>query len=404
MPKRLLPLASIIILAACSTAPAESAPGDDNVDASGAHPDVMLADAPFDVAAVAAFDEPWAMTFIPGTPYALITEKAGKLKLWQADGSVKTVAGVPKVDYGGQGGLGDVVLSPVFAKTEWVYLSWVEAGPNATHGAVVGRALLTDMAGSPRLTGMEIIWRQTPKVTGRGHFGHRIAFSPDGQYLFISSGERQKFDPAQDMSGNLGKIVRLNPDGSIPADNPFAAAGGVSAQIWSLGHRNPLGLTFDARGRLWNSEMGPEGGDELNLVTRGANHGYPKASNGSHYGGKDIPDHAPGDGFIAPQLWWNPSVSPAGLMAYSGKMFPAWKDSLFMGALGGEALIRIDVHGEVAHKAERWAMSARIREVEEGPDGAIWLLTDGSGGQLLKLTPKSGASTTGASKTGASKP
>jgi glucose/arabinose dehydrogenase len=165
----------------------------------------------------------------------------------------------------------------------------------------------------------------------------------------------------------------------------------VAAQIWSLGHRNPLGLTFDARGRLWNSEMGPEGGDEVNLVTRGANYGYPKASNGSHYGGKDIPDHKSGDGFTAPQVWWNPAISPGGLMAYSGDMFPAWKDSLFVAALGGESLIRIDASGEAAKKAERWKMDTRIREVEQGPDGAIWLLTDGSGGELLKLIPKTGA-------------
>ncbi|MEY4270012.1 MAG: hypothetical protein RLZZ58_1228 [Pseudomonadota bacterium] len=392
MPPRFLPLASIVFLAACSTAPAESAAAGGDIDANGAHPETPLADAPFVVTRVTTFNEPWAMTFLPGTDNALVTEKGGRLLLWRPGLGSLAVSNVPRPDVGGQGGLGDVVVAPDFAASRMIYLSWVAAGPDGTHGAVVGRATLLDgRDGKPALGGLSIIWRQTPNVSGRGHFGHRIAFSPDGKYLFISSGERQKFTPAQDMAANLGKIVRLNLDGSTPADNPFAAQGGVAAQIWSLGHRNPLGLTFDARGRLWNSEMGPEGGDELNLVTRGANYGYPKASNGSHYGGKDIPDHAPGDGFAAPQLWWNPSVSPGGLMAYSGKMFPAWKDSLFMGALGGEALIRIDARGDAAHKAERWNMGNRIREVEEGPDGAIWLLTDGSGGELLKLTPKAGA-------------
>jgi aldose sugar dehydrogenase len=317
---------------------------------------------------------------------ALVTEKNGRLRLVDTvTRKSVVVSGTPKVDYGGQGGFGDVVAHPGFAGNGLIYLSWVEAG-NGGAGAVVGRAKLKLGGKSPQLEGLSIIWRQEPKVSGRGHFGHRIAFGPDGK-LYISSGERQKFDPAQDMATNLGKVVRLNEDGTVPTDNPFAAKSGVTAQIWSYGHRNPLGLSFDQTGRLWEVEMGPQGGDELNLVRRSANYGYPKASNGSHYDGRDIPDHRPGDGFEAPKVWWNPSISPGSLMIYSGSLFPAWKGDAFIGALGGGSLIRVDLDGEKARKADQWQMDARIREVEQGPDGAIWILEDGEGGRLLKLTP-----------------
>jgi glucose/arabinose dehydrogenase len=193
------------------------------------------------------------------------------------------------------------------------------------------------------------------------------------------------------MQSNMGKIVRLNDDGTPAAGNPFAGKGGAAAEIWSLGHRNPLGLAFDGNGRLWNSEMGPANGDELNLVQRGANYGYPKVSNGDHYDGRDIPDHAPGDGFEAPKAYWVPSISPGSLMIYSGDLFPGWKGDAFLGALGGMALVRVDLDGEKASMADEWPMGARIREVEQGPDGAIWLLEDereGGGGRLLKLTPR----------------
>jgi glucose/arabinose dehydrogenase len=314
--------------------------------------------------------------------------------LWQADGPVREISGAPRVDYGGQGGLGDVVLAPDFATTSNIYLSWVEGGDSNTRGAVVGMAKLDFASDSPTLSELKIIWKQNPKVTGRGHYGHRLAFSPDGKYLFIASGERQKFQPAQDMNGNLGKVLRLHPDGSVPADNPFSdAANPVKSEIWSLGHRNPLGLTFDNQGNLWNQEMGPEGGDELNLVKRGANYGYPKVSNGRNYGAAtdDIPDHRLGDGFEAPALYWVPSISPGGLMFYDGALFPKWKNSLFIGGLGAMALVRVQLDGTKASKADEWDMGARIREVEQGPDGAIWLLEDGTGGsegRLLKLTPK----------------
>ena len=348
----------------------------------------MGKDKPFEVTEIATFNEPWAMTFLPELNQALITEKSGKLMLWESEGEVVEVKGVPKVAYGGQGGLGDVILHPDFAENRTIYLSYAEAGDGG-FGAAVASAKMESENGAPVLKNVKVIWRQFPKVDGRGHFGHRLAFSPDGKYLFIASGERQKFDPAQDMNANLGKVLRLFPDGSVPTDNPFYdAANPVKSQIWSLGHRNPLGISFDDKGQLWNQEMGPRHGDELNLVKRGANYGYPKVSNGNHYDGKDIPDHKAGDGFEAPKAYWVPAISPGGLMFYNGAMFPEWAGSMFIGGLGGEALVRVKINGETATKADHWPMGTRIREVEQGPDGAVWLLEDGEKGRLLKLTPK----------------
>ncbi|MBB5944425.1 PQQ-dependent sugar dehydrogenase [Xanthomonas sp. 3307] len=344
-------------------------------------------DWPFSATPVATFNEPWAMSFLPdGT--ALVSEKGGTLKrIDPASGHTGTISGVPAVAYGGQGGLGDVLPHPGFAKNGWVYLSYAEPGSGDTRGAAVMRAKLTlDTSGGGTLSQQQVIWRQQPKVSGNGHFGHRLAFGPDGK-LWISSSERQKFDPAQDMSGNLGKIVRLNDDGSVPADNPFANRGGVAAQVWSLGHRNVLGLAFDANGRLWEHEMGPAGGDELNLIQRGANYGYPLVSNGDHYDGRPIPDHSTRPEFAAPKVSWTPVISPAGFVIYNGSRFPQWRGNGFIGGLSSQSLVRIEFNGETAREAARYDMGQRIREVEQGPDGALWLLEDGAGGRLLKLQP-----------------
>ncbi len=358
---------------------------------------VPAASKPFEAVEAAQFDEPWAMTFLPDGRL-LVSEKEGSLKLLElgktpAGNKIRTISGVPDVDYGGQGGLGDIVLHPQFASNGLVYLSYVEAGEGDVRGAVVSRGTLTlDDQGGGTLSGLEVVWRQAPKVTGRGHYGHRIAFGPDGK-LWITSGDRQKFDPAQDMQANLGKIIRLNEDGSIPPDNPFVEQGGVAAQVWSLGHRNPLGIDFDSKQRLWVHEMGPRGGDELNLITRGENYGYPIVSNGDHYDGRKIPDHETRPEFAAPEVTWEEVISPAGMVIYSGSRFPEWQGDAFIGGLSSQALVRVEFDGQQAREAARYDMEHRIREVEQGPDGYLWLLEDsreGSGGKLLKLVPAAG--------------
>ena len=341
----------------------------------------------FAIEEIASFNSPWAMAFLPDGRL-LVTEKPGQLLVVTQDGRQSApVGGVPEVDHGGQGGLGDVALHPGFADNGLIYLSYAEAGENKTRGAAVARGKLTLTADGGTLADVTVIWRQVPKVSGRGHFGHRLLFDDDG-YLFISSGERQKFDPAQDMQSNLGKILRLRDDGSVPDDNPFADRGGVTAQIWSVGHRNPLGIAFDARGRLWNVEMGPKGGDELNLVMRGGNYGYPLVSNGDHYNGNDIPDHDTRPEFEAPKAWWTPVISPGDLMFYSGELFPAWRDNAFIAGLSAEALVRVEVDDDTAREAERYPMKKRIRAVVQGPDDALWLLEDRKGGRLLRLRPR----------------
>ena len=352
---------------------------------------------PFTIHEVASFSTPWAMDFLPGsgvrlTGMALLTEREGKLWLVDtATGKRQAVSGVPQVKVAGQGGLGDVVMHPGFAGNQRVYLSFVEAGEGGTSGAALGygRLLFTGPAVPGGATGVslsdfKVIWRQTPKVSGGGHFSHRIAFGPDG-YLYLTSGERQKFDPAQAMDGNLGKVLRLTDEGLPAPGNPWASRGGVAAQFWTIGHRNLLGISFAPDGRLWESEMGPKGGDEINLIVAGKNYGWPRASNGSHYSGEDIPDHRPGDGFEPPKVWWNPSISPGAMMIYTGDKFPAWKGDALVGALSGEALIRVDIDGNKARKAEQWPMGHRIRAVDQGPDGAVYLLEDE--GRLLRLDP-----------------
>jgi glucose/arabinose dehydrogenase len=357
-------------------------------------------DLPFEVEPVTSFDEPWALAFLPDGRM-LVTEKKGNLFIVTQEGEKsRRIGGVPDVAYGGQGGLGDVALHPNFRENNRVYLSYAESGVGGhTRGAAVARAVLNQTARGGELSDVEVIWRQYPKVVGFGHYGHRLLFDDEG-YLWLSSGERQKFTPAQDMQANLGKILRLHDDGSVPDDNPFVNYfdmnplvddEGVYGQIWSLGHRNPLGLAFDLDGQLWNIEMGPMGGDELNRVKRAANYGYPIVSNGDHYDGREIPDHDTHPEFEAPAVWWNPVISPAHLMFYGGDLFPDWRGDAFVAGLSSQAIVRIELDGDQASEAERYDMGARIRSVVEGPDGALWVLEDDeddSTGRLLKLTPK----------------
>ena len=329
------------------------------------------------------FDEPWAIEFLPDGR-ALITEKPGSLKLLAGKNEIYDISGEPVVAYGGQGGLGDVVLHPDFATNQLVYLSYAEPGSGDTAGAAVARAYLELTATGGTLSGLEVLWRQ-PKVPGQGHYSHRIAFDADG-YLWISSGERQLMSPAQQMDSNLGKIIRLHDDGSVPADNPFVDLGGVATQIWSLGHRNVLGIAFDPAGRLWGVEMGPQGGDELNLIVRGANYGWPLVSNGNHYDGTDIPDHSTRPEFRAPVLSATPVVSPSSIIFYSGDDFPDWQGDAFVSGLTVGTVSRLEFDGESAREAQRWYFGTRIRAAEQGPEGGIWLLEDGGLGRLVRFT------------------
>lgn len=357
---------------------------------------VGLAQAPFAVEELGNYEEPWAADFMPGSNLLFISGKAGAL--WFLDtetGTKGEVSGLPQVDYGGQGGFGDIAFGPDWESPMGqggdLYMSWVEAGEGDSRGAVVGRGkLICESETACRLTGLEVLWRQD-KSEGRGHFSHRIHFSPDGQYMFVTSGDRQEQDPAQDTSNNLGAVLRLNLDGSAAAGNPMYAEGGSTAQIWSYGHRNSLGLDFAPDGRLWQIEMGPKHGDELNLITKGQNYGWPEASYGDNYNGVPIPDHRADDPYAKPAAYWVPATSPASLLIYSGSLFADWTGDALVPGLSGQELNVVSLAGDSATGMVSYDMGARIREVVEGPDGAVYLLEDdgrGSDGTLLRLTPR----------------
>ncbi|RJS92742.1 PQQ-dependent sugar dehydrogenase [Salinisphaera sp. Q1T1-3] len=341
---------------------------------------------------VARFDKPWAMTMLPDRTM-LVTEQAGRLWHVRPDGRRTEVSGVPEVAYGGQGGLGDVIADPDFQSNRRVYLSYATSNDNGqTRGAAVARATLAGPPEAPRLTEITRLWQQQPFVTGTGHYSHRLAIGPAGTpqagYLFITSGERQKQSPAQAMDSNLGKIIRLHRDGRVPSDNPFAERGGLAAQFWSIGHRNLLGIAFDETGHLWAQEMGPRHGDELNRIEPGANYGWPEVSEGDHYDGRAIPDHATAPSYHAPAVAWVPAISPAGLTFYDGQRFDGWQGNALLGGLSSKALVRVAMGKDNVHEAERYSWDRRVREVEVADDGAIWVLEDNDG-RLLRLTPAS---------------
>ena len=356
-----------------------------NVPATSGKANLPDSAPPFASAQIGQFDQPFAMAFLPDGQL-LVTEKPGHLKLRATDGSVRDIAGVPAVAFKGQGGLLDVAIAPDFASSRTVYLSYSEPRPGGSSLALA-RAKL-DAAG--KLDGLAVIWRAGSDGIG-GQFGANILFAPDGKSLFLSSGERQRFAPAQDPDQALGKILHLTLDGKPAPGNPMADAGGVKAATWSTGHRNPYGMVFTPDGRLWEEEMGPRGGDELNLVLPGKNYGWPIVSNGDNYSGQPIPDHPSRPDLEAPKLWWNPSISPGGMIYYSGAMFPAWRGSLLIAALSGEAIIHVALNGDNATPAAQWTVGMRVRDLAQAPDGAVWLLEDGeggTGGRLFRLTPK----------------
>lgn len=389
-------LASLAVTTSCSStsAPDDDAAPDSPEADSAEGTDTAAEDSseddssPFTIEDRGSYDSPWALEFLPGTEQMLITTQTGELYLRAMDGSEDiAVEGVPEdIVVEGQGGLGDVVAAPDFEESQRVYLSWVTSDEDGT-GAVVGHAELNGSDSGAELEDLTVIWEQTPFTSGSGHFSHRMAFSPDGEHLFVTSGDRQEMDPAQDLGSGLGKIMRLTPDGEPAQGNPFADEGGVAEEIWTYGHRNALGIEFAPDGQLWVSEMGPEGGDELNAIEEGDNYGWPEASNGSHYGGGEIPDHADADDFAAPAAWWTPSISPGSLMIYDGELFEEWQGDAFLGALSGEALVRVGLDGQSAEDEDIWDMEERIRDVAEAPDGSIWLIEDGDDAALLQLTP-----------------
>jgi glucose/arabinose dehydrogenase len=255
---------------------------------------------------------------------------------------------------------------------------------------VLGKgALVCEETDACRIDGLEVIWRQVPKVTGRGHYSHRIAFSPDGRYLFLASGDRQKMQPAQDLSNTLGSVLRLTLDGQPAPGHPFADRGSPSDEIWSYGHRNILGLAFDAEGQLWDLEHGPRGGDELNRVERGANYGWPVVSNGVHYSGDPIPDHDTRPEFAAPAVSWTPVIAPGDMLFYSGAAFPAWQGDALIAGLVSRGIVRVTFDGGGAREAARYDLGERLRGIAEDRTGALWVIEDGKRGRLRKLSPQS---------------
>ena len=333
-------------------------------------------------------DHPWAVAVLPGGDF-LVTERPGRLRRIAADGTVSApIAGVPTVFAQGQGGLLDVVLDPDFARNRRIWLSFAEPGEGDTAGTAVATATLGDAA----LTDVGVIYRQLPKLEGGNHFGSRIAFDGKG-HVFISQGERNQKALAQDLDVLQGKLVRLNLDGTQPSDNPFAGSPGVRRAVWSYGHRNMQGLAVDPRtGKLWQSEHGPRGGDEINLPEAGKNYGWPVTSDGMDYASnRPYPEtrgqEAPG--MQRPYHVWAISPALSGMAFYTGRPGNAWNDSLFLGALAGRSLIRLQLDGDRIVSEERLLvdLGKRIRDVRVGSDGNVYVLTDEDDGQLLRLLP-----------------
>ncbi len=335
---------------------------------------------------------PWGMAFLPDGRL-LVTQKAGSLVILSKDGRriEQTVGKLPAVAVAGQGGLLDVALDPDFRKTPWVYWSYAEPGTGKEKG-LAGTAVARGRLQDGEMRNITVIYRQTPKVESSGHFGSRLAFGRD-KTLFITLGDRQKFTPAQDLMQSLGKIVRINPDGSLPKDNPRWKAKAALPEIYSLGHRNPQGAAVHpVSGALWISEHGPQGGDEINRIEAGKNYGWPLASYGCNYG-EPVGEacrlgggrHSPK--FVEPLSIWTPvSIAPSGMLFYTGAMFPTWTNQILSGALAGKALWRIQYRGdkEIAREKMLSELNERIRDVEQGPDGAVYLITDS--GKLFRIT------------------
>lgn len=329
---------------------------------------------------------PWGMAFLPDGGL-LVTERGGSLRLVQMNGDVSEgISGIPVVSASGQGGLLDVALDPAFTENRYIYLSFSEPGAGGAGTSVARGHLNLD---AMQVTDVEVIFRQTPKTSTSRHFGSRLVFARDGT-LFITTGDRGERDRVQDFSINRGQIIRINSDGSIPPDNPFVGREGYRPEVWSLGHRNPQGAALHPKtGDLWTVEHGARGGDEINIPRAGRNYGWPVISYGTHYSGESIGIGTSAPGYEQPVYYWVPSIAPSGMTFYSGDVFPAWKDSVFVGALRGRHVSRLSLDGEKVVREERLlqGLGERIRAIEEGPDGFVYLLTDDDPGQLIRVEP-----------------
>jgi glucose/arabinose dehydrogenase len=365
---------------------------------------------PVKVERLASLEFPWAVAALPDGRL-LITEKPGRLRIF-ADGALSApVEGVPKTSYrerkAEQGGLLDVAVDLQFAQNHRIYLSFSEPADqqspdqketddprfggflDMTDTMLVGGAVASATLDGNRLTDLKVIWRQTPKTIGRGHFGNRMLLAKDGT-LYITSGDRMRFDPAQDPNANLGKVVRINTNGSIPKDNPNVGQAGAREDIWTMGHRNMLAIAQQPSGQIWALEMGPLGGDELNVIQRAANYGWPVVSDGDNYDKSPIPDHKVRPQFQAPVKTWTPVISPSGALFYEGAMFP-WRGDLIVGGLSSQAIIRLTLDGNKVKNEERLNMGRRMRDVLLDKDGSIVAVTDDKQGELIRLTLAKGA-------------
>ena len=386
------------------------------VNAGAQAPEASL---PFIMTPVATFDLPWRLAFLPDGRM-LVTEKIGRLDLVTPAGAKTEVGGVPPVYYQGQNGLLGVFLSPHYAQDQSIYLTYVEPGEYGG-GLALGRAKLTATGDRARLEGFQTLWRQLPKGKG-GQDGAQIAFAPDGNSLFLTVGDRQRFTPAQDINQPVGKIIHLTLDGKPAPDNPYAGKTGAASiplidpasdtekaktapvvstytfngpnltpsETWSEGHRTPYGLAFAPNGELWEVEHGPMGGDELNLIQKGKNYGWPLVSFGNNYNGVPIAKPDTRTDLVKPVIYWVPIVAPGNIMFYKGSQtFPQWNGNALMGGMATMTLNRFIMDGKGGAKpAERWNVQHRIRDVEEGPDGSLWMLEDANGGALFHVTPK----------------
>ena len=337
---------------------------------------------------------PWAIEFMPDGRL-LVTEKSGSLRIVSPDGKVSApVAGVPEVVARGQGGLLDVAVHPDFDRNRLVYLTYTEGGPDGTNSTAASRGRLSE--DGRRLTDVELVFRQEPKLSGSKHYGSRLVFAPDG-HIFITTGERSDDEyrvQSQDLGSLLGKVVRLNPDGSVPADNPFVGRDGARPEIWSYGHRNVQGADINPEsGKLWTIEHGPRGGDEINIPAPGANYGWPVVSHGINYSGSPVGSGLKQmAGMVDPIVTWTPVIAPCGMRFYAGTMFPAWRGNLFIAGLRSRALVRLELDGERVVHEERLLLplNLRLRDVAVGPDGAIHVISDERNGRLLRLSAEGG--------------